>query len=90
MMMSSGNTQMIEKGKGIIKATIIGSLIVLFAWQLMNVVVVVLVQQDDLFKTQEAKVGAEMRYSPLAWYNVAEWCGTTPASTAGSGGGSSS
>lgn len=89
MMMSSGNTKMIEKGKGIIRATIIGSIIVLFAWQLMNVVVYVLVS-ESLFKTEQAKTAAEAKYSPLAWYNVADWCGAASGSSASSSSSSSS
>lgn len=69
LMISSGNDQMVTKGKGIIKATIVGTIIVLISWQLMAFVVMVLANQNIFEKEKKSN-------NPVsAWYDVADRCG---------------
>lgn len=68
LILSSGNEQMVTKGKGIIKATIIGSIIVLVAWQLIAYIALILAN-ENLF-ADDNRVN-----NPIAnWYNVAGSC----------------
>ena len=71
LMISSGNEQLVTKGKGIIKATIVGTIIVLVSWQLMAFVVMVLANQN-IFENEDQR----SRNPIKAWYNVAETCAT--------------
>ena len=68
LMISSGNEQMVTKGKGIIKATIVGTIIVLASWQIMALVVMVLANENIFEPDTKSK-------NPIAtWYEVAERC----------------
>jgi hypothetical protein len=74
LMFSSGNEQMVTKGKGVIKATIIGSVIVLIAWQLMAYVTIILANGSVFDGTED---GGLTTPNPVAgWYNVASRCGS--------------
>ncbi len=61
---------MITKGKGVIRATIVGSVIVLVAWQLIAIIVT-LVANGNAFNKEQQIDGI----NPVAnWYNVANRC----------------
>jgi hypothetical protein len=72
LMLSQGNEEMVSKGKGIIRATIVGTIIVFIAWQLMNTVVLVVANQS-IFAPQDNPE----TWSPLAWYSIADRCVST-------------
>jgi hypothetical protein len=100
--LSSGNENYVHKGKEAIKASIIGTLIVLGAWQIMAIVVLVMANQNEgLFtSTQQGTAGGAGAESNWVrnWYTVAQRCGTvqpgntptpstqTPASGSDTGG----
>lgn len=69
LMLSSGNETLVKKGKDIIKATVIGSVIVLVAWQLMSFIVIFLAN-GNIFDE-----GDKITKNPVAgWYKVAQSC----------------
>lgn len=68
LVISSGNEAMVTKGKGIIKATIIGSIIVLVAWQLMNYIVTVVINQSIFTETEQEAV------TPFSWHDATQRC----------------
>ena len=71
MMLSSGNAERLNKGKTIMKASIIGSLIVLGAWQIMSVVVLLIADQS-IFKEQGVSNGG---FNPITdWFTIADKC----------------
>jgi hypothetical protein len=71
LVLSSGNEQMINKGKGIIRATIIGSIIVLVSWQIMSFIVITIANGSIFEEDQEP-----VQNNPITgWYAVAEKCG---------------
>ena len=74
LMLSQGNEDYVDRGKKAMKATIVGVLITLGAWQIMSVVVWVLAnQQSQVFDDARAERGGA--YNPItSWYNVAEQC----------------
>lgn len=70
LMFSSGNESMVTKGKGIIRATIIGSVIVMIAWQLIAYIAIVLAN-GSIFAEKDHVNSA----NPVAgWYEVASKC----------------
>lgn len=71
LMLSSGNEEWVSKGKSVMRATIVGSLIVLLAWQIMNFVIILFANQSIFIKDPEQK---SVPLSPLGWYQVAEQC----------------
>lgn len=66
MVLSQGNSGMVEKGKGILRATIMGTVVVLVAWQLMANVVVLVVNRTILETPELNQI--------TGWFNVANTC----------------
>lgn len=77
MMLSQGNEDWVSRGKAAMKATIVGVIITLIAWQLMSVIVFVLANQQQSAFGDTRPQGT---YNPLtSWYTVAEQCGRVQA-----------
>lgn len=81
MMLSQGNEDYVSKGKGAMKATIIGVIITICAWQIMSIVVFVIAnaQSNNGQAVFEGARGDQntspARYNPLtSWYTIAEIC----------------
>lgn len=70
--LSSGNENLVHKGKEAIKASIIGTLIVLGAWQIMAIVVMVMTNKNSelVNSPQQNQVNWVKN-----WYTAAQWCG---------------
>lgn len=74
MMLSQGNEDWVSRGKAAMKATVVGVIITLIAWQLMSVIVFVLANQQNA-AFSDTKTIANDGYNPLtSWYTVAERC----------------
>lgn len=72
MMLSQGSSERLNKGKGVLKAAVIGSFIVLGAWQVMSIVVL-LVANGQIFNQPDTKDNAE--YNPITgWFTLANRC----------------
>lgn len=75
LLLSSGNEGMISKGKGIIRATIVGTIVVLVAWQLIAIIVTI-IANGNAFDDQN-QINS---INPIAnWYNVASRCANVPS-----------
>lgn len=72
LMFSSGNESMVTKGKDAIKATIIGAIIVLVAWQLMAYITIIIANGNVFSKKADGEL---VSTNPIVgWYNVADRC----------------
>lgn len=78
LMMSSGNDEYVKRGKDAIRASIIGSIIVLMAFQITSLVMMLLVNRT-VFEGQDGGVsGTDII---RGWYAVADTCKRRPIST---------
>lgn len=66
--LSSGNENYVHKGKEAIKAAIIGTIIVLGAWQIMAIVVMIIANQNGEL------INNPSRNPIVNWYTVAGEC----------------
>ncbi len=68
--LSSGNTERVTRGKAIMRAAIIGGVIVLGSWQFMNILV------TTLYNTSlESESKSTVTYNPVtSWYTVVTYC----------------
>lgn len=74
LVLSQGNEDMVSKGKNALKATIIGTIIVLVAWQVMSLVVYfVVANSTSTIVKQTGSVDAPIS-GILNWYNAATLC----------------
>ncbi|MBI4121968.1 MAG: hypothetical protein HY461_01415 [Parcubacteria group bacterium] len=76
LVLSQGSEDMVSKGKGAMKATIIGTVIVLVAWQLMALVVLFIARNTISDGKPKAGEAAAVGGLPaiLNWYNAADLC----------------
>lgn len=94
MMLSQGNEDYVSRGKATMKATIVGVIITICAWQIMSIVVFVLANAQAeggtgklaAFEgTEEARRPTTGTYNPItSWFTIAEVCnqGKQPATPA--------
>jgi hypothetical protein len=71
LVLSQGNEDLVSRGKGALKATIVGTVIVLVAWQVMALVVFFLASNSI---TNGARNQTPELKRILEWYNVANIC----------------
>ncbi len=71
LVLSQGNEDLVSKGKGALKATVIGTIIVLVAWQVMSLVVFFIASNSIGGTNEKDKAGLS---GPLNWYNAATLC----------------
>ena len=81
MMLSQGNEDWVSKGKSAMKATIVGTIITICAWQIMSIVVFVVAnaqnnQKQAVFEGARGEQNpTPQKYNPLtSWYTIAEVC----------------
>lgn len=72
LVLSQGNEDMVSRGKGALKATVIGTVIVLVAWQVMALVVFFVVS-NSISGEKKTVQGLELN-KILEWYNAADRC----------------
>jgi hypothetical protein len=67
--LSAGNSERVTRGKAIMRAAIIGGVIVLGSWQFMNILV------TSLYNTYASEGAQTVEYNPInSWYTVVTYC----------------